>query len=223
MNCIVTAGPTFEPLDEVRRLTNFSTGTLGTGLANYLVTQGHHVTLLKGYYAVHTGQVHAHSVSEFTTTADLAERLQGHAGPHCDAVFHVAAVSDFSFGRVFARDVSGDLVEIRSGKFSTKSGAIYAELTPTPKIIASLRSWFEGAFVVGWKYQVDGTRADAVAEGLDQLQRCRTDACVVNGPAYGEGFGYVARDVDVVHLKNAAALYETLTLAAVRRTANRAL
>ena len=222
MNCIVTAGPSFEPLDEVRRLTNFSTGNLGAGLANYLVTQGHHVTLLKGYYAVHTGQVHAHAVTEFTTAADLAERLQEHAGPKCDAVFHVAAVSDFCFGRIFARNHAGDLVEIKSGKFSTKAGALYAELTPTPKIIASLRAWFGNAYVVGWKYEVNGTRADAVAEGLDQLQRWETDACVVNGPAYGEGFGFVARDTEVVHLKNAAGLYETLALSAVRRTAERA-
>jgi phosphopantothenate---cysteine ligase (CTP) len=222
LNCIVTAGPTFEPLDEVRRLTNFSTGTLGAGLANYLVTQGHHVTLLKGYYAVHPGQVHAHTVTEFTTTADLAERLQVHAGPRCDAVFHVAAVSDFSFGRVFARNHAGELVEVKSGKFSTKAGALYAELTPTPKIIASLRSWFQGAYVVGWKYEVEGTRADAIAEGLDQLQRCDTDACVVNGPAYGEGFGFVAREAEVLHLKNAASLYETLALSAVRRAAGRA-
>ena len=36
MNCIVTAGPTYEPMDNVRRLTNFSTGKLGTELANFL-------------------------------------------------------------------------------------------------------------------------------------------------------------------------------------------
>jgi len=33
MKCIVTAGPTYEELDEVRRMANFSTGTLGTELA----------------------------------------------------------------------------------------------------------------------------------------------------------------------------------------------
>ena len=48
MNCIVTAGPTFEPLDDVRRLTNFSTGKLGTELANFLTARGHKVTLLIG-------------------------------------------------------------------------------------------------------------------------------------------------------------------------------
>ena len=41
MNCVVTAGPTYEPLDEVRRLTNFSTGRLGTELANTLTRHGH--------------------------------------------------------------------------------------------------------------------------------------------------------------------------------------
>ena len=45
MNCIVTAGPTFEPLDQVRRLTNMSTGRLGTELANFLTAQGHTVGL----------------------------------------------------------------------------------------------------------------------------------------------------------------------------------
>ena len=45
MNCIVTAGPTYEPLDEVRRLTNSSTGRLGSELANYLTARGHRVTL----------------------------------------------------------------------------------------------------------------------------------------------------------------------------------
>ena len=36
MHCIVTAGPTYEPIDQVRRLTNHSTGQLGTGLAKHL-------------------------------------------------------------------------------------------------------------------------------------------------------------------------------------------
>src|SRR5687768_14363623 len=39
VNCVITAGPTYEPLDEVRRLTNFSTGRLGSELATYLTSQ----------------------------------------------------------------------------------------------------------------------------------------------------------------------------------------
>jgi phosphopantothenate---cysteine ligase (CTP) len=50
---VVTAGPTFEPLDEVRRLTNFSSGKLGSQLADYLVAHGHQVILLYGHYSTY--------------------------------------------------------------------------------------------------------------------------------------------------------------------------
>src|SRR5207247_3445362 len=76
VKCVVTAGPTYEPLDEVRRLTNFSTGTLGTELANFLTGQGHEVVLLLGYYAIYRGEHRARRVETFTTTADLHMRLQ---------------------------------------------------------------------------------------------------------------------------------------------------
>ncbi|HYG35630.1 MAG TPA: phosphopantothenoylcysteine decarboxylase, partial [Clostridia bacterium] len=46
MRCIVTAGPTYESLDNVRRLTNFSTGRLGSELVNFLTERGHEVILL---------------------------------------------------------------------------------------------------------------------------------------------------------------------------------
>src|SRR5687768_1178417 len=101
MNCIVTAGPTFEPLDEVRRLTNFSTGRFGSLLANYLAGRGHHVTLLLGHYSTYQGEQNAQSVEKFTTTADLREKLKALSVKNTGAVFHAAAVSDFGFGRVY--------------------------------------------------------------------------------------------------------------------------
>ena len=73
MNCIVTAGPTYEPLDDVRRLTNFSTGRLGTELANFLAARGHKVILLIGTMATHGGERRAQRVETFTTAADLRE------------------------------------------------------------------------------------------------------------------------------------------------------
>jgi len=56
MRCVVTAGPTFEPLDAVRRLTNFSTGRLGSELANFLAARGHEVALFIGQLATYRGQ-----------------------------------------------------------------------------------------------------------------------------------------------------------------------
>ena len=209
VNCIVTAGPTFEPMDEVRRLTNFSTGRLGSELATFLTDHGHEVTLLIGQQATFRGERRAKHVETFTTTANLRERLQKFSGG-ADAVFHAAAVSDFSFGKIWTRLPSGDLSEIKSGKISTRAGTLLAELVPTPKIISELRDWFPRAKIIGWKYEVDGDRASVIAAAQKQIRECRTDACVANGPGFGIGFGMVTTDKKCVFLANAAGLFVCL-------------
>jgi phosphopantothenoylcysteine decarboxylase/phosphopantothenate--cysteine ligase len=207
MRCIVTAGPTYEPLDGVRRLTNFSTGRLGTELARYLIERGHEVKLLLGELASFRQATNAEI---FTTTSDLRERLQGLASQPPHAVFHAAAVNDFGFGRVWARSDQGELKELKAGKYSTREGTLLAELVPTPKIIAELRQWFPVARLVGWKYEVDGTREDVIREAEKQLAVCLTDACVTNGPSYGDGFGLVEGVGEFKNLGNRAALFEAL-------------
>jgi phosphopantothenoylcysteine synthetase/decarboxylase len=209
MNCVVTAGPTYEPLDEVRRLTNFSTGRLGTELANFLVARGHNVTLLLGQLSTHQDQRKVRRVETFTTTADLLDRLIRLSAEKPDAVFHAAAVSDFAFGKIWRRGGGDEMHEIKSRKISTEPGTLLAELVPTPKIIAELRDWFPQAHLTGWKFEVDGDRAGVLALGGKQITQCHTDACVLNGPAYGRGFGLLA-DGTCVDLLDPASLYAAL-------------
>jgi phosphopantothenoylcysteine decarboxylase/phosphopantothenate--cysteine ligase len=206
MRCVVTAGPTYEPLDSVRRLTNFSTGRSGTELARFLEGRGHEVTLLLGEQATYREG----NAEIFTTTSDLRERLRRLANQPVNAVFHAAAVSDFGFGKVWARSEQGELKELKSGKVSTREGTLLAELLPTPKVIAELRQWFPVARLVGWKYEVDGTRENVIREAEKQLATCLTDACVANGPAYGEGFGLVQGGGEFKHLEDKTALFEAL-------------
>lgn len=194
MHCIVTAGPTYEPLDEVRRLTNFSTGRLGTELANHLVARGHRVTLLLGVQATWGGPREAQKVIPFTTTADLRAWFDklSRARPRVGAIFHAAAVSDFTFGHLYTRDAAGELHSVRaSKKIPTRHGRLFAELVPTAKILAELRGWYPQARITGWKYEANGGRADALAASRRQLAECQTDGCVANGPAYGRGFALV--------------------------------
>jgi phosphopantothenoylcysteine synthetase/decarboxylase len=193
MNCIVTAGPTFEPLDDVRRLTNFSTGRLGTELANFLAARGHKITLLIGKTATYAGGRKVQSVKVFSTTADLRAKLKSFSGKKVDAIFHAAAVSDFTFGKMFTRDAEGKLKPFRpSKKISTRGGNLFVELVPTPKIVAKLRGWFPQAKIVGWKFEVNGKRTNALRAAKWQIADCLTDFCVANGPAYGKGFGLVS-------------------------------
>jgi phosphopantothenoylcysteine decarboxylase/phosphopantothenate--cysteine ligase len=210
MNCIVTAGPTFEPLDKVRRLTNASTGRLGVELANFLVERGHDVTLLVGTQAAYPGARRARRVESFATSADLRDLLQKLANRSVDAVFHPAAVSDFMFGKIWARSPQGALTEVKSGKMSTRQGTLLAELVPTPKIIAGLRDWFPTARIIGWKYDTDGDRAAVVRAAAKQISECLTDACVANGPGYGEGFGIVLGSGKCSHVPDSPALFEAL-------------
>jgi len=195
MNCIVTAGPTYEALDDVRRLTNFSTGRLGTELANFLAARGHRVTLLIGELATHAGERRAQPVKVFSTTADLRAKLKAFSGKKVDAIFHAAAVSDFTFGKMFTRDAAGKLKPFTpSKKISTRGGSLLVELVPTPKIIAELRGWLPRTTLVGWKFEADGGRADALRAAKRQIADCATDFCVANGPAYGKGFNLVSAD-----------------------------
>jgi phosphopantothenate---cysteine ligase (CTP) len=210
MQCIVTAGPTFEPLDGVRRLTNFSTGRLGSELANFLAAHGHETTLLIGQHATYRGERHARQVETFTTTANLRDRLQALASQSIEAVFHAAAVSDFAFGKIWRRSPQGELTEVKAGKLSTRQGTLLAELLPTPKIITELRQWFPRARLVGWKYEVDGDCAGVIRLAQEQIAQCRTDACVGNGPAYGPGFGLVTGGGAVTHLVDSRVLFAAL-------------
>ena len=212
MHCLVTAGPTFEPLDDVRRLTNFSTGRLGTELAGFLAARGHRVTLLVGEAATYAGPRRAARVKTFSTTADLRARIQAFSSKKVDAIFHAAAVSDFAFGQIFSESPNhpGEYRQLKGAKkISTRQGALLAELVPTPKIIAELRGWFPRTKIVGWKYEADGGRADALRAAGRQLTDCRTDFCVANGPAYGSGFN-LASVAGQKHLATASRLFTAL-------------
>ena len=196
MHCLVTAGPTVEPIDAVRRLTNHSTGRLGCGLADALARAGHRVTLLLSETAVHAPKCKKVHVVRFNTTADLREQLEAAAALRVKAIYHVAAVSDFTVKRP------------RKGKIPT-TASLKLELKSTPKLIHSLRKWFPDAVLVAWKYEVDGGRKSTVAAARAQIKKCKTDACVANGPAYGEGFGVVADAV--THCGDDAALFRWAT------------
>jgi len=191
MQCVVTAGPTFEPLDRVRRLTNFSTGSLGTALANHLASEGHSVRLFRSETATAAPAMAAVQVEPFTTTASLAALFLKHATDRPVAIFHAAAVSDFSFGPVYERDDDGRLSPVYAAKVSTRMGSLWVELKPTPKILAGLREWFPAGIIVGWKYEMDGLPGEVLEKARRQLADCRTDACVANGPAHGPGYTVV--------------------------------
>jgi len=210
MNIIVTAGPTYEPLDQVRRLTNFSTGRLGSELARYFTERGHSVTLLISEQATSHGEPRAGRVQSFTTTSSLGEKLRALASPEIDAVFHAAAVSDFAFGKAWERSEAGELKQLTAKKIPTRAGAILVELIPTPKVIHELRAWFPKAKLFGWKYELDGDRTAVLSRAAHQIEESKTDYCVATGAAYGAGFGILDAAGSIEHCETTRELFPAL-------------
>lgn len=187
MKVIVTCGPSYEPIDQVRRLTNFSTGELGVHLSNQLARAGFEVFCLKGSGATHPGPGEQCHLSPFDTNDDLLELLEQTSAAHeIAAVFHVAALCDYKVKRV--ADDQGR--SCNSPKIASRSGALTISLEPATKVIAKMRHLFPESILIGWKYELTGTRQEALAKAQRQIEENRTDACVLNGQAFGPGFAF---------------------------------
>jgi phosphopantothenate---cysteine ligase (CTP) len=203
MRIVITSGPSFEPIDQVRRLTNFSTGELGTLLAEGFGEAGHSVVCFRGVASAFPPPLYPIEVIPFTTNDDLAVGLQSlPAREDASIVFHSAALCDFKAGEL----VDEDGKPVNGNKVSSRSGPLKLTLLPAPKLIASLRRLFPSSILVGWKYELDGTPDDVMAKGRQQMDDCLTDACVLNGSAYGSGFGFISRSGERAHLPDKAAL-----------------
>ena len=195
MKVIVTCGPSYEPIDQVRRLTNFSTGELGVHLSNQLTSAGFEVFCLKGSGATHPGPGEQCHLSLFDTNDDLLKLLKHTSETHeIAAVFHVAALCDYKVKRV--EDDQGR--SCNSPKIASRSGALTISLEPAKKVIAKMRHLFPESILVGWKYELAGTLPEAMAKAVRQMQENRTDACVLNGQAYGSGFAF-CRPTQTIH------------------------
>ena len=209
MRVVVTCGPSYEPIDEVRRITNFSSGELGVLLANHLVRAGSDVICLKGVGATCQERVVGARVVPFATNDHLRsglEEIEDRAG--VAAVFHTAALCDYRVKSVHTSNGT----EVAAIKIPSRAGELTLTLEPAPKLICELRDLFPTSRIVGWKYELTGSRADVLAAAIRQLAEARSDGCVMNGAAYGAGFGFLEPQKKPVHLPDKHALCAHLAL-----------
>lgn len=204
MRVLVTCGPSYEPLDQVRRITNFSTGELGVALANRLWE--HEVICCRGVGSTTALPVEQAEVIPFTTNSDLLARLAAIAkGQKIDAVFHLAALSDFTVQSI--RNPEGR--DLQFAKLPSSENLIVT-LVPAMKLISRLRGYFPDARIVGWKYELNDGRSEAIGRARRQMESEHLNACVVNGAAYGPGFGFLTPAGAPVHLADKKALVDFL-------------
>jgi phosphopantothenoylcysteine synthetase/decarboxylase len=203
MRIVITSGPSYEPIDQVRRLTNSSTGELGTLLSEAFAEAGHSVVCFRAVASTFAAPLWPVEVMPYATNEDLVESLTRlPAREQVSVVLHAAALCDFKVREI----VDEEGVALTGHKIPSRSGKLHLTLEPAPKVITSLRRMFPASIIVGWKFEIDGTTSDVLAKGRRQIEDCLTDACVLNGAGYGTGFGVVSRAAELIHLPDKPAL-----------------
>ena len=169
---LITAGPTYEAIDPVRFIGNFSSGKMGIALANEAVRQGAEVHLILGPSTeknIHS-QIHLHRVinAQQMYEATISEF------PTCDIAILAAAVADYTPETV------------ASEKIKKKGGNLSLTLVPTVDILASLGKIKTTQTLIGFALETE----NEVANAQTKLEKKNLDAIVLNSLRdAGAGFG----------------------------------
>ncbi|MBQ16409.1 MAG: flavoprotein [Planctomycetaceae bacterium] len=164
MRILITAGPTREYLDDVRYLSNASSGRMGYAVAEAAAVAGHEVFLVSGPVALEPPQDCELLMVE--TTAEMCRICQAEFD-RCDGVIAVAAVCDYKPRRR------------HEGKLTKTGEPISIEMIETDDVLAKLGQRKGDRFVVGFALEADNPREGA----LQKLRTKHCDAVVLNGPA----------------------------------------
>ena len=157
-NILITAGPTREPLDPVRYLTNYSSGKMGFALAEAACSAGAKVTLVAGPVNLQTPRYVVRYEAE--TAQDMLETCLEHA-PFADIFIGCAAVSDY---RPKYRN---------SEKIKKTDELLKLELIRNPDIVSHISGKFERMFCLGFAAEthhvLENARQKLLTKKLDLL------------------------------------------------------
>jgi phosphopantothenoylcysteine decarboxylase/phosphopantothenate--cysteine ligase len=178
---LVTSGPTREPIDPVRYISNRSSGKMGHAVAIAALRRGADVTLIAGPTPLSPppGAVYV--------PVETAEEMREAALQHLDSatiVIKAAAVGDYR-----AKHPSGTKIK------SKKDEELALELIPNPDILKELAGYGGARFMVGFAAETDDVNAHAAAK----LRAKRVDLLVVNDVSK-RGIGFESDDNQVTLL-----------------------
>jgi phosphopantothenoylcysteine decarboxylase / phosphopantothenate---cysteine ligase len=143
---LVTAGPTQEPLDPVRFISNRSSGRMGYALAEAAVARGAHVILISG--PVHLAPPRGVALVSVRTAQEMRDQVFEHLGP-ATIVIKAAAVADFHLAKVHAQ------------KMKKTAARVSLELDPTPDILAELGRKKGDRLLIGFAAETENLQQEA--------------------------------------------------------------
>ena len=184
MKVLVTCGPTWVAIDDVRVISNRSTGQMGHLIAEEFNKKNTRVTLLQGP-VTDRAQLKDIKIIKYAYFHELARKLKEECLKNYDIIVHAAAVSDYTVKNRF------------NGKISSET-ALSLNLGPTPKLINLIRDWAPNSFIVGFKLEPNLTIKKFKGMTRKLFLDAQCDLVVVNQdkPVYK---GYILNaDLDII-------------------------
>ena len=210
MNIIITAGGTSEKIDNVRKITNSSTGKLGMTIANHLLEENDDIMI---YYVCSKNSQRPKDsrvkIIEINGTIDLKNTIERLLeSKHIDYFIHSMAVSDYMTDYITTierikesvnehddiDEAFNNIKVIEGKKISSYEDSLVIVLKPTPKIISMIKKMSPKTYLVGFKL-LDGVSKEeliSVAKKLRNKNKC--DLVVANDLSNirnGEHIGYI--------------------------------
>ena len=179
---VITAGPTREPIDPVRFISNASTGTAGIELAREALARGASVDLVLGPTNLDPPEdAHTHHVVTAQEMYDAAVPIAKEA----TIVVATAAVADWRPAQRHAQKV----------KKEGREGDEHLELARNPDILATIGKHKNGAYVIGFAAETNDVERNARAK----LRGKHLDAIAVNDVSAERGFGTGENELVLLH------------------------
>ena len=182
---MITTGPTYEKIDPVRFIGNYSSGKMGFALAEECARRGAQVTLITGPVQLktqHSGIIRV----DVESAEEMYKAAQAHF-PDADAGILCAAVADYRPATVADKKIKRE-----------KTGDMSLDLKPTQDIAARLgemKKQYPGKVLVGFALETNDERQNAE----DKLNRKNLDFIVLNSlNDKGAGFRYDTNKISII-------------------------
>jgi phosphopantothenoylcysteine decarboxylase/phosphopantothenate--cysteine ligase len=189
---LVTAGPTYEKIDPVRFIGNYSSGKMGFALAEALAEQGARVILVSGPVSLQLTHPNIQRV-DVESAAEMHEACLHHF-PEMDAAIMCAAVADYR-----PKQTAGQ-------KIKRQANEMHIDLEATTDIAASLgKLKTDHQLLVGFALETNDEEQNA----LGKLQKKNLDFIVLNSlNDQGAGFGVDTNKITILSKDNNAQEFE---------------
>jgi phosphopantothenoylcysteine decarboxylase/phosphopantothenate--cysteine ligase len=175
---LITAGPTQEPLDPVRYISNRSSGKMGYALAEAAVQRGAQVVLVSG--PVQLSEPHGARVVHVHTAREMHDAVMQHL-PEAGIIVKAAAVADYHLSQVPRQKIKKTAVRMS------------LDLDPTPDILAELGQKKGDRLLIGFAAETEN-----LVEGARQKLASKNCDMVVANLVNQEATGFETDDNEVV-------------------------